>query len=319
MTANSTQTAQLFPGQGAQHVGMAREVCRASPAARGVFDEAESITGLPLMKLCFTGPEGELSRTDVAQPALFTASAAILAAMSEALGAESPVLTPAAAAGLSLGEYTALYAAGAMDFATTLKLVARRGAAMQAAAESSESGMVAVMGLDEPQARTLCEAAADGEVLTCANFNCPGQVVLSGAKAACARAADKAKEFGAAGAVVLNVAGAFHSEFMRPAAEQLAGALDAADIGRPRFPVIANVDAAPHEADLIRQKLLDQLVSPVRWEQSMKKLLADGLDTFYEIGAGKVLSGLMRRIDRRAEVIGVNSQEAIETLQAQPE
>jgi [acyl-carrier-protein] S-malonyltransferase len=308
------KTAQLFPGQGAQHVGMGKDLYEAYPAARRLFQQGEAISGLPLRSLCFEGPKERLDRTDIAQPAMFTVSAAFLAVMRERLGAGCPVLNPAAVAGLSLGEYTALYAAEAMDFETALDLVTRRGSAMQAAAEAGDSGMVAVIGLDEAQATALCQAVAEGQVITPANFNCPGQIVLSGAKAACRRAAEKAKQFGASNAVVLAVAGAFHSEFMRPAAEQLAKALEAAQIGAPKVPVLANVDARPHEPATIRRKLLDQMVSPVRWGQCVQNLLAEGLERFYEIGAGKVLAGLMRRIDRRANVTGVNSQEALEGL-----
>lgn len=293
---------------------MGKDLHEAHAAARRVFEDAEAISGLPLRSLCFDGPKDRLDRTDVAQPAMFTVSAAILAAMKETLAPGSPALSPAATAGLSLGEYTALYAAGAMDFETTLKLVTRRGAAMQAAAQASEGGMVALIGADEPQALALCQAVAEGQVIVPANFNCPGQIVLSGAKAACARAAARAKEFGVGNAVVLDVAGAFHSEFMKPAAEQLAAALEAAEIREPAVPVLANVDARPHAAATIRAKLLEQLVRPVRWGACLEALRAYGVERFFEVGAGKVLAGHMKRIDRKANVTGVNSQEALAGL-----
>ena len=293
---------------------MGKDLYEAHAAARRLFEDAEAISGLPLRTLCFEGPKERLDRTDVAQPAMFTVSAAFLAAMKETLGPSSAALSPAAAAGLSLGEYTALYAAEAMDFETTLKLVTRRGAAMQAAAQASQGGMVALIGADEAQADALCLAVADGEVLVPANFNCPGQIVLSGAKAACARAAARAKEFGAGNAVVLDVAGAFHSELMKPAADQLGEALAAARIVAPKVPVLANVDARPHEVAAIRARLLEQLVRPVRWGACLEALLADGVERFYEIGAGKVLAGHMKRIDRKANVTGVNSQEALAGL-----
>jgi [acyl-carrier-protein] S-malonyltransferase len=304
------KTAFLFPGQGAQHVGMGRDLCEAFPAAADLFDQASTVTHLPLKTLCFQGPESELARTDISQPAIFTVSAAMLAHLGERL-------RPGYLAGLSLGEYTALYAAGAMDLTTALRLVARRGQAMQAAATAKPSGMVSVLGLDEERAAELARKAAGDGVLVCANFNAPGQIVLSGTLDACRRAEQMAKDFGATGAVPLKVAGAFHSPLMQPAADQLAEALDQATLAAPKLPVVANVDAACYGgAETVRGKLLAQLVSPVRWRQSMEWLLAQGVRRFYEIGPGRVLAGLMRRIDRRAEVACINSAEALEKLTA---
>jgi [acyl-carrier-protein] S-malonyltransferase len=304
------KTAFLFPGQGAQHVSMGRDLCEVFPAAAEIFDQAEAVTHLPLKTLCFQGPESELARTDISQPAIFTVSAAMLAHLGERL-------RPGYLAGLSLGEYTALYAAGAMDLTTALRLVARRGQAMQAAATAKPSGMVSVLGLDEERAAELARKAAGDGVLVCANFNAPGQIVLSGTLDACRRAEQMAKDFGATGAVPLKVAGAFHSPLMQPAADQLAEALDQATLAAPKLPVVANVDAACYGgAETVRGKLLAQLVSPVRWRQSMEWLLAQGVRRFYEIGPGRVLAGLMRRIDRRAEVACINSAEALEKLTA---
>ena len=305
------KTAFLFPGQGAQQVGMGRDLYEAFPAVRELFDLAESITALPLKRLCFEGPQQELDRTDVSQPAIFTMSAAVL----KCLEPRRPALAPAVLAGLSLGEYTALYAAGAMDLATSLRLVTRRGQAMQAAATAVLSGMVAVSGLDEAKAEELARAAAGDGVLVCANFNAPGQIVLSGALEACQKATAMAKDFGASGAVPLKVAGAFHSPLMQPAADALASALDQAKFCDPQIPVVANVDAACYgEASDIRAKLLAQLVRPVRWQQSMEALLAQGVTQFYEIGPGRVLAGLMKRIHRKAEVACIGSVEALEKL-----
>jgi [acyl-carrier-protein] S-malonyltransferase len=305
--------AMLFPGQGAQKVGMGRDACDASPAAREVFERAEQAAEMPLRTLCFEGPEETLNRTDVCQPAIFTVSAAMLAAMSEKLGDAAP--SPDVVAGLSLGEYTALYAAGGVDLETGVRLVTRRGAEMQRAAERSESGMVSVLGLDEDAAWKLAAAAAGDDVLVCANFNCPGQVVLSGQIDACRRVVEFAEQFGASGTVPLKVAGAFHSELMRPAAEALAETLAAADIRPPRVPVVSNVDAAPHaDPDDIRRCLLEQLTSPVRWQHCMEHLLETGVETFYEVGPGRVLAGLMRRIHRRADFTSVNCLDAIEKL-----
>ncbi|MFA6134852.1 MAG: ACP S-malonyltransferase [Phycisphaerae bacterium] len=310
------KTAFLFPGQGAQAVGMGKDLYETFAAARRIFDTAEAVTGLPIKKLCFEGPEEELSRTDIAQPAIFTVSAALLACMSDFLNPEQEqAIAPLCLAGLSLGEYTALYAAGAMDLETALKLVTRRGAAMQAAATAVPSGMVSIIGLDEAKANELCVAAAGGEVLVCANFNAPGQIVLSGALAACKRADEKAKDFGASGAVPLKVAGAFHSPIMQPAADELGKAIDQAILADPRKDVVSNVDARLYRgAGEIKAKLLGQLVGSVRWQQCMEYLLAQGVERFYEIGPGRVLAGLMRRINRKADVVCVNSKEAIEKL-----
>ena len=310
------KTALLYPGQGAQNVGMGQDLYEAFPAARDVFDQAEAATGLPLKELCFDGPAEQLARTDVCQPAIFTVSAATLAVLGEMLGPERlAAVQPAYMAGLSLGEYTALYAADAIDLADAVKLVARRGELMQEAAVAVPSGMVSVLGADEEQARRLCRAAAQGQPLTCANFNCPGQIVLSGALAACQRAVEMAKDFGASGAVPLKVAGAFHSEIMAPAADQFAQTLRAVRFRKPTVPVVSNVSAEPLDgAQDIPARLLAQLTSPVRWQQSMEFLLAAGVERFYEIGPGRVLAGLMRRIERRAEVICLNSRQAVEQL-----
>ena len=313
------KTAFLFPGQGAQHVGMGKDLCEASASARSVFDKAEAATGLELRKLCFEGPADQLARTDVCQVAIFTASAATLAVMGEVLGGgKSAAIRPAFAAGLSLGEYTALYAADAIDFEQAVKLVARRGQLMQQAATAVESGMVSVIGLDEPQAEALVAAAAQGEPLTCANFNCPGQIVISGSLAACKRVEQLASEHGARGAVPLNVAGAFHSRIMAPAAEGLAEALAGQSFRTPAVPVVANVDAqAYQDAAAIAPKLIAQLTGATRWQQSMEMLESQGVERYYEIGPGRVLAGLMRRINRRADFVSLNSLQAVEELAKQ--
>jgi [acyl-carrier-protein] S-malonyltransferase len=310
------KTAYLFPGQGAQKVGMGQDLCDAFATATETFERAEALSGLDIRKLCFEGPQELLDRTDNAQPCIFTVSAATLAVMDSHLSPEKrEEIAPACMAGLSLGEYTALYASGTIDFETALKLVTRRGQAMQAAAEREPSGMICVLGVDQAQAEELCLAAAGGQTLTCANFNCPGQVVLSGGVEACQRVAEMAEQFGASGSVPLNVAGAFHSEFMKPAAENLSVALQDVSFGPLKVPVISNVDAKPHaEPSRISEKLLAQLVSPVRWSESMEALLSDGVERFFEIGPGRVLAGLMRRIHRRANFTSINSQKAVEKL-----
>ena len=312
----NAKTAYLFPGQGAQHVGMGHDLYEAYPVARNLFDLAEQATELPLKRLCFEGPQEELSRTDVAQPAIFTVSAAALAVLGEVFsrsGAAAP--NPDCVAGLSLGEYTALHAAGAVEFEDALRLVVKRGRAMQEAATSRPGGMVSVLGIEDDRAAELSEAAAGGQVLVCANFNCPGQVVLSGEREACERAAEMAAEFGASGAVPLDVAGAFHSPLMAPAAEQLREAVDSTAFRPPRMPVVANATAEPYDdPDLAAPLLLRQLTSSVRWRQSMEWLLAAGVERFYEIGPGRVLAGLMRRIDRKTRVKCLNTRTAIEEL-----
>jgi len=276
---------------------MGKDLYEAFPAARRVFDLAEEVTALPLKRLCFEGPEDELSRTDIAQPAIFAVSAALLAVREDILGPEQlHEGQPAYLAGLSLGEYTALYAAGAMDLATGFRLVARRGALTQQAAEATASGMVSLIGLDEDKASQLCQAAADGQVLVCANFNCPGQIVLSGEIDACRRAEGRAESFGASGAVPLKVAGAFHSPLMAPAAEAFARELDRTDFAPLRTPVIANVDAAEYASvENIKDKLLSQLTHPVRWQQSMEYVIANGVEQFYEIGPGRARHMVRRR------------------------
>jgi len=308
------KTAFLFPGQGAQTVGMGRDLYQASPAARRVFEEAEAATGLPLKRLCFEGPEEELSRTDICQPAVFTVSAAALAVLRELLGPERlETIRPAYMAGLSLGEYTALYAADAVDLQPAARLVARRGRLMQEAAAAVPSGMVSVIGLHEARARDLAEAAAQGQILACANFNCPGQVVFSGEIEACRRVELLAGDFGARAAVPLRVAGAFHSRIMAPVAEELSQAVRAVRFRDPKVPIVSNVDGRPYaSAAEIPRKLLSQLTSAVRWQQSMEFLLADGVESFYEIGPGRVLVGLMRRIRRKADVSSLNSRQALE-------
>jgi [acyl-carrier-protein] S-malonyltransferase len=288
----------LFPGQGAQVVGMGRRLADALPSVRRLYDRASEVLGYDLAKLCFEGPAEELDSTVVSQPALFVTSLAAL----EWLRNETPdvVLSCEAAAGLSLGEYTAMVFAGVLEFEDGLTVVQKRGAAMQQASDATPSGMVSILGLERIEVEALCEKAREGEVLEVANLLCPGNIVISGANAACERAAELAPKMGAMKAVPLAVAGAFHTQIMRPADERLAEALADVEIRRPKLPVVSNVDARPHDdPDEIRQLLIKQILSPVRWEDSMRYLLEQGFDQFYEIGPGRVLRGLLRRIDRK--------------------
>lgn len=298
------KTAFLFPGQGAQTVGMGRELAGALPAARRLFDRAGEILGYDLAQLCFEGPAEKLDSTVYSQPALFVTSLAAL----EQLREQSPevVESCAGAAGLSLGEYTALVFAGVMDFETGLRVVQQRGEAMQAAADATPSGMVSILGLERDAVESLCEKARGGEILQIANFLCPGNLAISGHKGACQRAAEMAEGAGAMKAIPLAVAGAFHTSIMQPAVSRLEAALAGVALKPPRIPVISNVDAAAHDdPEEIRRLLAKQVVSPVRWEDSMRALLAQGYEKFYEVGPGRVLRGLLKRIDRKAACEGV--------------
>ncbi len=295
----------LFPGQGAQAVGMARELDRDLPAARALFDRANEVLGFDLRQICFEGPPEALESTDVSQPAIFVASLAAL----EDLKATKPEVVEACegAAGLSLGEYTALVFSGAMDFETGLKVVRRRGQAMQEAAVASPSGMTSVLGLDEAKIDELCERIAPQGRLWKANMLGPGNIVVSGEKAALAQIEPIATELGASRVIPLAVAGAFHTPLMTPADNRLAEALAEAQVTPPRLPVYSNVDAAPHtnDPDMIRATLVAQVIQGVRWDDSMRRMMADGFDTFYEIGPGRVLTGLLKRIDRKTPCTSV--------------
>ena len=276
---------------------MGKRLYESLPAARQLYDRAADVLGYDLAKLCFEGPAEELDSTVYSQPAIFVTSLAAL----ESLRAESPdvVLACEATAGLSLGEYTAMVFAGVTDFASGLMLVQRRGAAMQEAADATPSGMVSILGLERVEVESLCEKARGGETLKIANYLCPGNIVVSGSQAACERAAETAQSQGAMKAVPLAVAGAFHTEVMRPADQRCAEALTDVPMHKPRIPVISNVDALPHDdPEEIRKILVRQILQPVRWEDSMRYLIGQGFDQFYEVGPGRVLRGLLRRIDR---------------------
>ncbi len=296
-------TIVLCPGQGAQAVGMGKAWYDKHEVARKTFEEANSALGFDLTKLCFEGPEDQLTRTDFAQPAIYTTSVACYRVLLE----QGKIDRVTATAGLSLGEFTALHIAGAFDFETGLKLVRLRGQAMQAAAQATPSGMVALIGTDETQARLLCDrtlGTSTTEVLVPANFNCPGQIVLSGSLSACERALKVAEEAGMK-ATQLKVAGAFHSPLMAPAAQKLGEALDQITWRTPAVPVSANVTGILHEInklDYIKQRLVDQLTGAVRWEQSMIWLITHMPGQFIELAPGKSLSGLMKRIDRATKV-----------------
>lgn len=295
----------IFPGQGAQYVGMGRDLYESSDKARGMFDRADELLGFKLSKICFEGPEDQLERTDISQPAIFVTSAALA---EHAAGDRAVWSLPDAVAGLSLGEYTALWAAGVLTFDDAVRLTRRRGQLMQSAAEAVPSTMVSIMGLDEEQVKNVCEQASEAGIISPANFNCPGQIVVSGTKEACARAFEIAESLGGR-AIELKVAGAFHSPLMASAAEGLDAQLRQTTMAEAKVPVVANVTADYHQAGAadISRRLVEQLTCPTLWQKSMERLLGQGFDTFYEIGPGRVLKGLMRKIDRKAEVISINS------------
>jgi [acyl-carrier-protein] S-malonyltransferase len=294
----------LFPGQGAQSVGMGRGLDQEIPQVRQLFDRANEILGFDLRRVCFEGPAEALEATDVSQPGIFVASLAAL----EGLKASNPdvVAACAGAAGLSLGEYTALVFSGAIDFEWGLKVVRRRGQAMQAAALATPSGMVSVLGLGEQVVDELCRRVAPFGRLWKANLLGPGNIVVSGEAQALEHVDAVATELGAMKVVRLSVAGAFHSELMKPADRELAQVLAETPIAPSRVPVYSNVDASPHaDPDDIRRTLVSQVLEGVRWDDSMRRMVADGFDTFYEIGPGRVLTALLKRIDRRVPCTSV--------------
>ena len=308
------KTAFLFPGQGAQNIGMGRQVAQAFPAAAQIFKKANNILAFDLSNICFDGPTVQLNTTSISQPAIFVTSAAIL----EVLRTNPPTkdLRPDATAGLSMGEYTALYAAGVISFEDALMLVHKRGQAMQAAADATNGTMVSIIGLDQEHVNRLCSQASEGEVLAAVNFNCPGQIVISGSKPACKRAEELATQYGAIKAVPLEVAGAFHTEMMAAAADTLRQALLNCHIADPSdIKVIANINADYYQSgEKIVEGLTTQLTSPILWQKCMERLIADGVQDFYEIGPGRVLTGLMKRISRKTKVINVSTLQAINEL-----
>jgi len=300
-----SKPAFLFPGQGAQTVGMGRVLVESTPQAKAIFERANQIVGYDLLQICLEGPAEKLDSTVYSQPALFVTSMAAV----KWLKANKPEVVDGctAAAGLSLGEYTALAFAGVMSFEDGLRVVQERGRAMQDASDAVPSGMVSILGLDADKIEKLCqEARAECEVLQIANYLCPGNIVVSGHKGACATIADLATKAGAMKTIPLAVAGAFHTRLMEPAVERLRKALVGVKLNKPRMPVISNVDAEPHDdPEKIRELLVKQVVSPVRWEDSLRKMLSHGHGPFWEVGPGRVLRGLLKRIDRKAESDGV--------------
>lgn len=307
-------TAFVFPGQGSQVVGMGRDLAEAFPAARHVFQEVDEALGQNLSKLMFEGPEDQLTLTENAQPALMAVSLAVMAVLRQEGKLD---LSKAAShvAGHSLGEYSALAAAGTFSLADTARLLKIRGQAMQKAVPVGQGAMAALLGLDFEQAREVAAAAAQGEVCAAANDNAPGQVVVSGHKAAVERAIALAAEKGAKRGVLLPVSAPFHCALMRPAADAMAEALAKVDMRDPLVPLVANVTAAPStDAAAIRKQLVEQVTGTVRWRESVLAMKGLGVDRLAEIGSGKVLAGLAKRIDREVAAVSVGTPADIEAF-----
>src|SRR5688572_16736055 len=287
----------IFPGQGSQTVGMGKALAEAFPAARDVFAEIDEALGQPLSALIWEGPENELTLTENAQPALMAVSLAAVRALAaeKGIGIESSARY---VAGHSLGEYSALAAAGSLSLADTARLLKLRGKAMQAAVPVGEGAMAALLGAELPQAQALAAAASDGDICQAANDNGPGQVVISGTRAAVERAVALAPKYGARRAVLLPVSAPFHCALMQPAAEAMRAALSEVTINPPVVPLIANVVAAPiSDPEIIRARLVEQVTGVVRWRETMRYLKANGVGTVYEVGAGRVLTGIARRFE----------------------
>ena len=300
-----SKTALLFAGQGAQVVGMGRDLATEFPAAKAWFDRANAALGYDLAKVCFEGPEAELTRTENAQPGIFLVSWVAFELLKERV----PNLEFHATAGLSLGEFTALTAAGALTFEEGIRVVRQRGRFMQESCESTQGGMAAIIGLDEAKTREACAEAG----VELANLNCPGQIVISGPADKMAAACEIAKAKGAKKAMPLTVAGAYHSTLMSGAQPKLDAELALATLNTPKVPVLSNVTGQPHGTPAeIRQRLVDQVTSSVRWEDCMRHLLAQGFTRFIELGPGKALSGFMKRIDGNASMLNVADVASLE-------
>ncbi|HEY3761770.1 MAG TPA: ACP S-malonyltransferase [Verrucomicrobiae bacterium] len=298
-----SKTALLFAGQGAQAVGMGKDLAEQLPQARAWFDRANAALGYDLASICFNGPEAELTKTENAQPGIFLVSWVCFELIKERV----PGLKFEATAGLSLGEFTALTAAGAMSFEDGLRVVRQRGKFMQEACDATRGGMAAVIGLDEAPTREVCAEAG----VTLANLNCPGQIVISGEAERIGKAVELAKAKGAKRAIPLPVAGAYHSPLMASAQPKLQAELAKIKISAPTVPVVANVTAQPHGSD-ISTKLVAQVTSSVLWENSMRYLLAQGFTRFIELGPGTALSGFMKRIDKSVQMLNVADAASLE-------
>jgi [acyl-carrier-protein] S-malonyltransferase len=292
----------IFPGQGAHKVGMGRALAEAFPICRETFDEADAALDAPLSRIIFEGPEDQLTLTENTQPAILAVSTAAARFLA------SRGLVPAFVAGHSLGEYSANVAAGTFSFVDALRLVRRRGRYMQEAVPAGEGAMAAILGLDAEQVAQACREAANGDVVSAANMNGAGQVVIAGAREAVARASDRARALGAKRVIPLAVSAPFHCALMKPAEDRLAPELRAIQAQAPRVPIVANVDAEPkREAQAAIEALVQQVSSPVRWDAVVARLASEGVTTYVEVGPGAVVSGMVRRIHRDATVVNFGS------------
>ena len=306
--AEPMKVAYVFPGQGAQWVGMGRDLYQNFASAKAVFEQADQALGFPISQLCFEGPEEELRQTVNAQPAIVTVSFACLEASREADAGLPPAVFTA---GHSLGEYTALAAAEVLDFATTVYLARERGRLMHEAGQITPGGMTAVIGLDGPLLADVCEQTG----ARIANINCPGQIVISGAKDNLNQAADLAKAKGAYRTIPLQVSGAFHTPLMQPAVDGMTEIIATLSFSNPTVPIIGNTTAQPlTTAEAVKEELLTQLCNCVQWQRSVEYMVNDGVSTFIELGPGKVLAGLIKRIDKGVKIVNIGDVEAVKNI-----
>ncbi len=296
-----SKTAFIFPGQGSQYSGMGKELADAFPVARNLFEEADDALGFKLSDLCFSGSDADLKLTANTQPAILTASVAVLKVVQQETGLKADYV-----AGHSLGEYSALVCSGALSFADAVRTVRARGTFMQEAVPVGTGTMAAILGVESDMLEEICREAAEGEVVSPANFNSPGQIVIAGTVAAVARAIEIAKARGFRKAMLLPVSAPFHCALMKPAADRLSAVLDTVAVHDMNVPVIANADAAPNsDKDRVKPLLVAQVCSPVLWEQSVNAMCRLGVTDFIELGPGKVLSGLVKRISKEAVLANI--------------